>query len=47
MLAVGPLAPFGRMMIAPKAPRKVLSVWFGPWSWYGQTPTESGVASHV
>ena len=25
----------------------VLSVWLGPWSWYGQAPTESGVASQT
>ena len=24
----------------------MFSVWLGPWSWYGQTPTESGVHSH-
>ena len=33
-------------MIAPNRPRKVLSVWLGPWSWYGQAPTDSGVHSH-
>ena len=33
-------------MIAPNRPRNVFSVWLGPWSWYGQTPTESGVHSH-
>ncbi len=43
----GTLAPRSRITIAPNAPRNVLSVWFGPWSWYGHTPTESGVASHV
>ena len=31
----------------PNSPRRnVLSMWLGPWSWYGQTPTQSGVASH-
>ena len=43
----GTLAPGSRTMIAPKSPRAVLTMWLGPWSWYGQTPTESGVASHV
>ena len=38
--------PCGRTMIAPNRPRNVFSVWLGPWSWYGQTPTESGVHSH-
>ena len=33
-------------MIAPNRPRNEFSVWLGPWSWYGQTPTESGVHSH-
>ena len=42
----GGLAPFGRITIAPNRPRNVFSVWFGPWSWYGQAPTESGVHSH-
>ena len=29
-------------MIVPKSPRRMLSAWLGPWSWYGQTPTDSG-----
>ena len=28
----GAFAPRGRMMIGPNRPRKVLSVWLGPWS---------------
>src|SRR3954465_15534921 len=39
-------APLGRTMTAPNRPRNVFSVWFGPWSWYGQTPTDSGTHSH-
>jgi hypothetical protein len=43
----GHLAPFSRTTSGPNSPRNVLSVWLGPWSWYGQTPTESRVHSHV
>src|SRR3954452_16679111 len=40
-------APFSRTMIEPNRPRAVLIVALGPWSWYGQTPTEFGRHSHV
>ena len=42
----GHFAPRGRTMIEPNSPRNVFNVWLGPWSWYGQAPTESGVHSH-
>ena len=29
----GSFSPRSRTMIAPKSPRKVFSVWLGPWSW--------------
>ena len=42
----GAFAPRGRTMIGPNRPRNVLSVWLGPWSWYGHAPTDWGVHSH-